>query len=88
MKKNFIIIFVSLIIPFKVMALIEVDITRGNLSPLPLAVSPLSIDKGETANGRGFKFPLVISTSIKAKAWVGIKTIKNNIIKFFFIFVS
>ena len=44
MKKNFIIIFVSLIIPFKVMALIEVDITRGNLSPLPLAVSPLSID--------------------------------------------
>jgi hypothetical protein len=26
-----------------------------------------SIDKGETANGRGFKFPLVISTSIKAK---------------------
>ena len=44
MKKNFIILFVSLIIPFKVMALIEVDITRGNLSPLPLAVSPLSID--------------------------------------------
>ena len=25
-------------------ALIEVDITRGNLNPLPLAVSPLSID--------------------------------------------
>ena len=44
MKKNFIILFVSLIIPFKAMALIEVDITRGNLSPLPLAVSPLSID--------------------------------------------
>ena len=44
MKKNFIILFVLLIIPFKAMALIEVDITRGNLSPLPLAVSPLSID--------------------------------------------
>ena len=25
-------------------ALIEVDITRGNLNPLPIAVSPLSID--------------------------------------------
>ena len=32
------------IIPTKAFALIEVDITRGNLSPLPLAVSPLSID--------------------------------------------
>ena len=27
-----------------------------------------SIDNGETAIGSGFKFPLVISTSIKAKA--------------------
>ena len=26
-------------------ALIEVDITRGNLDPLPIAVSPLSADK-------------------------------------------
>ena len=33
-----------LIIPIKALALIEVDITRGNLNPLPLAVSPLSID--------------------------------------------
>jgi hypothetical protein len=35
-----------------------------------------SIDKGETANGSGFRFPLVISTSIKAKALIGIKAIK------------
>ena len=27
------------------MHLIEVDITRGNLDPLPIAVSPLSADK-------------------------------------------
>ena len=27
------------------MHLIEVDITRGNLDPLPIAVSPLSSDK-------------------------------------------
>ena len=33
------------IFPIKAFALIEVDITRGNLSPLPLAVSPLSIDE-------------------------------------------
>ena len=44
MRKNFIILFILLIFPIKVFALIEVDITRGNLNPLPLAVSPLSID--------------------------------------------
>ena len=32
-----------------------------------------SIDNGETASGRGFKFPLVISTSINAKAFNGKK---------------
>ena len=31
-------------------ALIEVDITRGNLNPLPIAVSPLSIDKDSKKN--------------------------------------
>jgi len=44
MKKNFIILFLMILIPIRAFALIEVDITRGNLSPLPLAVSPLSID--------------------------------------------
>ena len=39
------IIFLLLILPIKAFALIEVDITRGNLNPLPIAVSPLSIDK-------------------------------------------
>ena len=39
------ILIVLLIIQFKAYALIEVDITRGNLSPLPIAVSPLSSDK-------------------------------------------
>ena len=34
-----------IISPIKVFALIEVDITRGNLNPLPIAVSPLSIDE-------------------------------------------
>ena len=44
MKKNFLILFLITFFPLKVFALIEVDITRGNLNPLPLAVSPLSID--------------------------------------------
>tara|TARA_B110000003_G_scaffold136000_1_gene137830 strand:- start:119 stop:730 length:612 start_codon:yes stop_codon:yes gene_type:complete len=45
MKKFYLILLLILIIPIKAFALIEVDITRGNLSPLPLAVSPLSIDE-------------------------------------------
>ncbi len=45
MKKKLTILLLLLIIPVKVFALIEVDITRGNLNPLPLAVSPLAIDE-------------------------------------------
>ena len=37
-----------------------------------------SIDKGETAKGRGFKLPLVISTSINANALIG-RNIKNKL---------
>jgi len=42
-KKLFIILF-SFLFVTNTYALIEVDITRGNLNPLPIAVSPLSID--------------------------------------------
>ena len=48
----------------------------------------LSIDNGETANGSGLRFPLVISTSINAIALNGIINNTNKIIKFFFIFLS
>ena len=44
MFKKISLFILLLICPFKAIALIEVDITRGNLDPLPLAVSPLSID--------------------------------------------
>ena len=37
-------LLIILFIPIKSFSLIEVDITRGNLNPLPVAVSPLSID--------------------------------------------
>ena len=39
-----------IIFPINVFALIEVDITRGNLNPLPVAVSPLSIDENSRKN--------------------------------------
>ena len=46
-----------------------------------------SMYKGDTATGSGFKFPLVISTSIKEIALNGIKVriITLNIYSFFFI---
>ena len=44
--KNFLIsLLLILFFPLKSYGLIEVDITRGNLNPLPVAVSPLSIDE-------------------------------------------
>ena len=51
-------LIILILLPIKVFALIEVDITRGNLSPLPVAVSPLSIDKNSK---EGFKKILKIS---------------------------
>ena len=43
-KNIFIFFLLILLTPIKSFGLIEVDITRGNLNPLPVAVSPLSID--------------------------------------------
>ena len=42
--RNLIFLFLVFIVPTNALGLIEVDITRGNLTPLPIAVSPLSID--------------------------------------------
>ena len=44
------ILILIILIPIKAFAVIEVDITRGNLSPLPVAVSPLSIDDTSKKN--------------------------------------
>ncbi len=46
---RYLIIFVFLL-PINSFALIEVDITRGNLNPLPIAVSPLFSDKETKSN--------------------------------------
>ena len=44
------IIIFLILLPSKSFSLIEVDITRGNLDPLPIAVSPLSIDENSRQN--------------------------------------
>ena len=48
-------LFILLVLlPVKSFALIEVDITRGNLNPLPVAVSPLAIDENSKKNLKKF----------------------------------
>ena len=75
MKKfKFIILLILIILPLKVYALIEVDITRGNLNPLPIAVSALYSDKLTTdalkkeinIDQIGNEISLVIENNLKA----------------------
>ena len=46
MKKFLLIIFYLFIFNSSALALVEVDITRGNLDPLPIAISPLYVEPG------------------------------------------
>ena len=56
MKKIFTILLLSVLFAKKSLALIEVDITRGNLDPLPIAISPLHVDiKSEDYEGLKIK---------------------------------
>ena len=50
MKKILLTFLFYFLFLIKSFALIEVDITRGNLDPLPVAVSPLSIDEESRKN--------------------------------------
>ena len=50
MKKLIIILFIFIQSNY-VLALIEVDITRGNLDPLPIAISPLHVDVASENTG-------------------------------------
>jgi TolB protein len=73
MKKILLIIFYLFVFNHSVYALVEVDITRGNLDPLPIAVSPLYIELGSkdiTQNGKiikniGEEIAKVIETNFK-----------------------
>ena len=70
------IIFIILLIisPLRAFALIEVDITRGNLNPLPIAVSPLSIDENSRQSFEkllkkkdiGSEIAIVVEKNLKA----------------------
>ena len=52
MKKLFLIFFFNIFLINNSFALIEIDITRGNLDPLPIAISPLHVDiKSENYDG-------------------------------------
>lgn len=55
MKKLFLIIFSFFLLANPTLALIEVDITRGNLEPLPVAVSPFYIESGSQDVKQGDK---------------------------------
>ena len=46
MKKLILTFFYLFIFNSAAIALVEIDITRGNLEPLPIAVSPLYIESG------------------------------------------
>tara|TARA_Y100000741_G_scaffold275458_1_gene215345 strand:- start:49 stop:1389 length:1341 start_codon:yes stop_codon:yes gene_type:complete len=67
------IIIFFFLLQFKAYALIEVDITRGNLTPLPIAVSPLSLDKSSIEESKkilnvediGSEISLVVENNLK-----------------------
>ena len=72
--KRFIIVLFLISVQFNSYALIEVDITRGNLNPLPIAVSPLSIDdqskkdfeKNIKKKNIGSEISIVVENNLKA----------------------
>ena len=55
MKKLIISIFCFFIFSSSAIALVEIDITRGNLDPLPIAVSPLYLEPGSKDVKQGDK---------------------------------
>ena len=73
MKFRFILLLLLLLIPIKSFALIEVDITRGNLSPLPVAVSPLAVNNEDKKNFEniikkkdiGLEISIVVENNLK-----------------------
>ena len=73
MKKYIIILLLFFTFAKPANALIEVDITRGNLNPLPVAVSPLSIDENSRKNFEkilkkkniGSEISLVVENNLK-----------------------
>ena len=46
MKKFLLVVFYLFAFNKAALGLVEIDITRGNLDPLPIAVSPLYVEPG------------------------------------------
>ena len=55
MKKLILFIFYLFVFNNSADALVEVDITRGNLDPLPIAISPLYVEPGSKDIKQGDK---------------------------------
>jgi Periplasmic component of the Tol biopolymer transport system len=72
--RKILISLILILLPFKVYGLIEVDITRGNLNPLPIAVSALYSDDETTKALKkdikveqiGYEISLIIENNLKA----------------------
>ena len=71
MKKLLLVIFYFFLFTRSAIALIEVDITRGNLDPLSIAVSPLYVEPGSKDIKQGDKIIKNIGEEIS-------KIIENN----------
>jgi len=71
MKKLSLFVLFLFLLKAPALALVEVDITRGNLDPLPIAVSPLYIEPGSTNIKQGEKIIRNIGEEIS-------KVIENN----------
>ena len=77
--------FFLIICPIKAIALIEVDITRGNLNPLPIAVSPLSIDEKSKESFKkilnkeniGLEISSVVEKNLKTFAKLSLKNFND-----------
>ena len=67
-------IILLILLPSKSFSLIEVDITRGNLDPLPIAVSPLSIDENSGQNFEKILKKINIGDEISKIIEINLKT--------------
>ena len=74
MKKLISLIFCLFIFSSSSFALVEIDITRGNLDPLPIAVSPLYIEQGSKdikQNGKIIKNVGEEISQVIEEKWLG-----------------
>ena len=87
MRKLFLTILCFFIFNNNVLALIQVDITRGNLEPLPIAVSPFHVESGsveikhsdKTIKNIGAEIAKVIEVNFTTSRAILISDLNSNI---------